>query len=162
VKSLYNCNASEITVEIWPTPGFDVKRTANNDDTHCRLPLSLSLHPLGLATEPTSTNMTPPPSRGLNALASAASSAATGASSSGRNMADDVASLDEMLGINDHHGAPEVQEVAPTAKDPIEEAPLDDVEFIDEDANESTPHLRVISHIQSWNFSDFVIPRRRR
>jgi hypothetical protein len=51
--------------------------------------------------------MTPPPPRGLNALASAASSAATGA------MADDDASLDDLLGINDHHGAPEVQEVAP-------------------------------------------------
>jgi hypothetical protein len=46
-------------------------------------------------------------------------------------MADDDASIDELLGINDHHGAPEVQEVAPTAKDPIEEALLDDVEFID-------------------------------
>jgi hypothetical protein len=43
-------------------------------------------------------------------------------------------------GINDHHGDPEVQEVAPT-KDPIEDATLDDVEFIDEDANE--PQLPV-------------------
>jgi hypothetical protein len=83
--------------------------------------------------------MTPPPPRGLNALASAASSAATGASS-GRNMAEDDASLDDLLGINDHHGAPEVQEVAPN-KDPIEDAALDDVEFIDEDANE--PQLPV-------------------
>jgi hypothetical protein len=32
-------------------------------------------------------------------------------------------------------GAAEVQEVAPT-KDPIEDATLDDVEFIDDDANE--------------------------
>jgi hypothetical protein len=84
--------------------------------------------------------MTPPPPRGLNALASAASSAATGTSSSGRNMADDDASLDELLGINDHHGAPEVQEMAPT-KDPTEDACLDDVEFIDEDASE--PQLPV-------------------
>ena len=51
-------------------------------------------------------------------------------------MADDDDSTDELLGINDHHGAPEVVEVAPT-KDPIEEATLDDVEFIDEDANEA-------------------------
>jgi hypothetical protein len=50
-------------------------------------------------------------------------------------MADDDASLDELLEINDHHGAPEAQEVAPT-KDPIEDATLDDVEFIDKDANE--------------------------
>jgi hypothetical protein len=46
----------------------------------------------------------------LAAAASAATSCrastnATGASS-GRNMADDDASLDELLGINDHHGAP--------------------------------------------------------
>jgi hypothetical protein len=73
---------------------------------------------------------------GLTALAAAASSS----TASGRNMADDDASLDELLGINDHHGAPEVQEVAPN-KDPIEDAALDDVEFIDEDANE--PQLPV-------------------
>jgi hypothetical protein len=72
---------------------------------------------------------------GLTALAAAASSSTT-ASGSGRNMADDDDDLDELLGINDHHGAPEVQEVAPT-KDPIEDATLDDVEFIDEDANEA-------------------------
>jgi hypothetical protein len=78
---------------------------------------------------------------GLTHLAAAASAATSrSASSSGRNMADDDASLDEMLGINDHHGAPEVQEVAPN-KDPIEDAALDDVEFIDEDANE--PQLPV-------------------
>jgi hypothetical protein len=40
-------------------------------------------------------------------------------------MTDDDASLDELLGINDHNGAPEVQEVAPT-KDPIEDATLDE------------------------------------
>jgi hypothetical protein len=55
-------------------------------------------------------------------------------------MAEDDASLDELFGMNDHHGAPKVQEVAPT-KDPIEEATLDDVEFIDKDANE--PQLPV-------------------
>jgi hypothetical protein len=78
---------------------------------------------------------------GLTHLAAAASAATSrSASSSGRNMAEDDASLDEMLGINDHHGAPEVQEVAPN-KDPIEDAALDDVEFIDEDANE--PQLPV-------------------
>jgi hypothetical protein len=57
---------------------------------------------------------------GLTALAAAASSS----TASGRNMAEDDASLDEMLGIHDHHGAPEVQEVAPN-KDPIEDAALD-------------------------------------
>jgi hypothetical protein len=67
---------------------------------------------------PSSSNST----TGLTAVAAAASS--TGASS-GRNMADDDASFDELLGINDHHGAPEVMEVAPT-KDPIEDATLDD------------------------------------
>jgi hypothetical protein len=53
---------------------------------------------------------------GLTHLAAAASAAtsrsastsATGANS-GINMADDYASLDELLGINDHHGASEVQ-----------------------------------------------------
>jgi hypothetical protein len=55
---------------------------------------------------------------GLTALAAAASSSAATGTSSGHNMAEDDASLDEMLGINDHHGAPEVQEVAPN-KDPI-------------------------------------------
>ena len=71
---------------------------------------------------------------GLTALAAAASSSTT---TSGRNMADDDDSTDELLGMIDH-GAPEVEEVAPTkaAKDPIEDATLDDVEFIDEDANE--------------------------
>jgi hypothetical protein len=49
-------------------------------------------------------------------------------------MADDD-STNKLLGINDHYGAPEVQEVVPT-KDPIEDATVDDVEFIDEDANE--------------------------
>jgi hypothetical protein len=74
---------------------------------------------------------------GLTALAAAASSSTT--TSGARNMADDDASLDELLGMIDHHGAPEVEEVAPpapAAKDPIEEASLGDVEFIDEDANE--------------------------
>jgi hypothetical protein len=55
-------------------------------------------------------------------------------------MADDDSSIDELLGIKDHHGAPEVQEVA-TTKDPIEDTTLDDVEFIDKDANE--PQLPV-------------------
>jgi hypothetical protein len=77
---------------------------------------------------------------GLTALAAAASSSAATGASSGRNMADDDASLDDLVGINDHHGAPEVQEVVPT-KDPIEDASLHDVEFIDKDANE--PQLPV-------------------
>jgi hypothetical protein len=76
---------------------------------------------------------------GLTALAAVASSS-TITSGTGRKMADNDASLDDLLGINDHHGAPEVQEVAPT-KDPIEDATLDDVEFIDKDANE--PQLQV-------------------
>jgi hypothetical protein len=76
---------------------------------------------------------------GLTALAAAASSSTT-TSGTGRNMADDDASLDKVPGIYDHHGVPEVQEVAPT-KDPIEDATLDDVAFIDEDAND--PQLPV-------------------
>jgi hypothetical protein len=143
VKSLCNCNASEITVEIWLTPGFDVKYN-DTSDTPSIQPSSFTRNTssFGLATEPTSTNMAPSTSNntGLTALAAAASSSAATGASSGRNMADDDASLDEVLGINDHHGAPEVQEVAPT-KDPIEDASLDDVEFIDEDANE--PQLPV-------------------
>jgi hypothetical protein len=133
----------KFTVEFWLTPGSDIKCTHRRQrrhtvDTAIVIPCCNSSS-FGLSTEPTCTNMAPSTSNnttGLTALAAAASSSTT----SGRNMADDDASIDVLLGINDHHGAPEVQEVAPT-KDPIEEATLDDVEFIDEDANE--PQLPV-------------------
>ena len=74
-----------------------------------------------------------PPSTGLTRLAEAASAATSRSSSTSATghsrLLDDDDSTDELLGI-DHHGAPEVEEVAPpapVAKHAVATATLKDV-----------------------------------